>query len=260
LAGVVNGTPAAVFNGFESMSYVADKKGKDQEEIDIVNLNTYNHLKEVLDSNFTFQEVDGEMKKIWDPIVRYVNKTESDNVKEAVSEIFRIRSERVKMLSSESELPDGKSLEIILKEFDQMEKNYLSLFMGKSETREVKRVVTCMPGKADEQVVAFRFSEKEGLTDPKNVAAIAYFLKMTNVVVAASNTMDASGEAKAIYYRVPAIAQLQLLKGKEELISLQTIVPQLGETKRFPIDIIANEGLILEFYPQFGSLKSVRKK
>jgi hypothetical protein len=166
----------------------------------------------------------------------------------------------VKLLAAENDVPDGKSLEIILKEFDQMEKNYLSLFMGKSETREIKKLVRCLPLKADESVVAFRFSEKEGIVDPKNVSAIAYFLKLTDVVVPASNSIQTTGEALAIYYRVPAVAQLQLLKGKEELLSLQTIVPQLGETKRFPIDVIVNEGLKLEFYPQFGSLKSVQKK
>lgn len=77
------------------------------------------------------------------------------------------RSERVKLLGAENNVPDGKSLEIILKEFDQMETNYLSLFIGKKETRKVKEVVTCMPVKADEPVVAFRFSEKEGLAGGK---------------------------------------------------------------------------------------------
>ena len=141
-----------------------------------------------------------------------------------------------------------------------MEENYLSLFLGKSETREIKRVVRCQPMKADEPVVAFRFSEKEGMVDLQNVTAMAYSLKLTQVIIPASNSMNATGEATAIYYRVPAVAQLQLLKGKEELLALQTIVPQLGETKRFPVDVIANEGLLLEFYPQYGSLKSIRKK
>lgn len=106
-------------------------------------------------------------EKIWDPIIRYIPKTETDNVKEAVSEIFRIRSERVKLLAAENSVPDGKSLEIILKEFDRMESNYLSLFMGKTEKRQVKRVVTCIPVSVDEPVVAFRFSEKGGIQDIK---------------------------------------------------------------------------------------------
>ena len=100
------------------------------------------------------------MKKIWDPLIRYERKSEMDNVREAVSEIFRIRAERVQLLDAENEVPDGKSLEIILREFDNMEENYLSLFMGKQQKRVVKRTVVCEPVKAGEAVVAFRFSAR----------------------------------------------------------------------------------------------------
>lgn len=258
LAGVMAGK-GDVFNQPQQVNYLA-VDDIENERIDIIKLNTYNHLKEVLDTNYTFQEIDGEMKKIWDPIVRYAPKTESDNVKEAVSEIFRIRSERVKLLDADNQVADGKSLEIILKEYDRMEANYLSLFMGKKETRQVKRVVTCVPVKADEPVVAFRFSEQEGITDPKNVSAPAYLLKISNVVVPASNPVDGDVTGPALYYRVAAVGELQLWNGKNEIMNFRTIVPQLGEIKKFPLDVVSNEGLMLEFYPQFGSLKSVRKK
>lgn len=259
LAGVSGGVEQEVCIERKGTGYSEDRQNK-REEINIMKLNTYNHLKEVLDTNYTFQEIDGEMKKIWDPIVRYVPKTEADNVKEAVSEIFRIRSERVKLLAAENNVPDGKSLEIILKEFDRMEANYMSLFMGKTEKRKVKKVVTCLPARADEPVVAFRFSEKEGISDAKNVSAIAYSLKVADVVVPASKPVAEGDNASAIFYRVPAVGELQLMKGKEKILSFQTIVPQLGEVKRFPVDVISNEGLMLEFYPCFGALKSVRKK
>lgn len=258
LAGVSGGA-GEVSGEYGGMDYRNDR-GKDMEVIDIMKLNTYNHLKEVLDTNYTFQEVDGEMKKIWDPIVRYTRKSETDNVKEAVSEIFRIRSERVRLLDAENNVPDGKSLEIILKEFDRMEANYLSLFMGKKEVRTVKRTVYCTPVKAEEPLVAFRFSEKEGLTDMKNVSSTAYFLQVEDAVVPASQPIGGKGNAAAVYYRVPAIGELQLLRGKEVLMSMDAIVPQLGEVKPFPVDVISNEGLSLEFYPKFGSLKSVKRK
>lgn len=259
LAGVAGGS-GDVFNDPKHLNYLNQEEDRDNDVIDIVKLNTYNHLKEVLDTNYTYQEIDGEMKKIWDPIIRYAPKTENDKVKEAISEIFRIRSERVKLLGADNNVPDGKSLEIILKEFAQMEANYLSLFMGKKEVRKVTKVVTCTPEKAEEPVVAFRFSEKEGLTDSKNVSAPAYFLKITDAVVPASNPVGGEGNASAVYYRIPAVGELQLLKGKEEIMSFRTIVPQLGEVKKFPVDVISNEGLTLEFYPQYGALKSVKKK
>lgn len=258
LAGVT-GAKEAVFNEEALMEFEADPH-QELSRIDIMKLNTYNHLKEVLDTNYTYQEIDGVMKKIWDPIVRYAPKTEADNVKEAVSEIFRIRSERVKLLGAENNVPDGKSLELLLKEFDQMEQNYLSLFMGKEETYRIKRVFECMPEKADEPFVAFRFTEENGIVEAKNVSASAYFLKIADAVVAASTPVNGDAAGSAIFYRVPAVGELQVLKGKEILMRFRAIVPQLGEVKKFPVDVISNEGLSLEFYPRFGSLKSINRK
>lgn len=258
LAGVASGQ-GGVFTDESKMKYVNGDDG-DEDAINIMKFNTYNNLKEILDTNYTYQEVDGEMKKIWDPIVRYAAKTEKDNVKEAVSEIFRIRSERVKLLGAENNVPDGKSLEIILREFDRMERNYLSLFMGREEKRKVVRVFQCTPEKSGEAVVAFRFTEEGGVTGTKNVTALAYSLKLDNVAVPASTPVAGSGTDAAIFYRVPATADLKLMKANDELLCIKAIVPQLGEIKKFPINIIANDGLILEFYPQYGALKSVGRK
>lgn len=258
LAGVSAGQ-GGVYNEEKKMKYIVDE-GIEEKVIDIMKLNTYNHLKEILDTNYTYQQVDGEMKKIWDPIIRYAVKTEKDNVKEAVSEIFRIRSERVKLLGAENNVPDGKSLEIILKGFERMEDNYLSLFMGKKESKTVVRMFECVPSKQGEEVVAFRFTEDKGVVEAKNVSAPAYLLKFENVVVPASNPVNGTTTEAAVFYRVPAVADLKLVKNNQELVSFRTIVPQFGETKKIPVDVISNEGLLLEFYPQFGSLKSISKK
>lgn len=258
LAGVSVGDGESVFN--EGRMENVRGEGEKEKEVDMMRLGTYNPLKEVLDTNYTYQEVDGEMKKIWDPLVHYAPKTDSDNIKEAVSEIFRIRSERVKLLGAGNEVPDGKSLDIILEKFDRMEADYLSLFMGRQETRMVKRVITCLPQKAEEAVVAFRFSEQEGIADPKNVSVPAYMLKVAGVTVPASKPVSGDDNVSAIYYRVPAVGELQLWTGKEKLMTCRTIVPQFGEVKKFPLDVIGNEDLILEFYPRFGSLRSVRKR
>lgn len=247
--------------GVDGRVWYEPAEEREEGRIDILNLRTYNHLKEVLDSNYTFHEVDGEMKKIWDPIVRYTRKTEADNVKEAVSEIFRIRSERVRLLNAENQVPDGKSLEIILDGYERMEDDYLSLFMGKTVKREVKRVVVCSLAAPGDAAIAFRFSEKEGLADAKNVSAQAYALQVADVTVPASRSTGDTGDELAIYYRVPAVGELQLVRGSRDVVfRTRTVVPQYGEIKRFPVEVITNEGLSLEFYPQYGSLKSVKKR
>lgn len=261
LAGIAGGNGVDVNGGRPVMNYVEEQMGSDK-EVDIFNLEVYNSLKEVLDTNYTFQEIDGVSKKIWDPIERYVAKNEQDNVKEAVREIFRIRSERVKLLSSDNEVADGKSLEIILEKFRQMEDEYLSLFMGKKETQLVTRTFTCVPEKAEEPVVAFRFSPENGPAGKKNVSAVAYTLSFADVSFPAETAAPAGkGQPQpVVYYRIPATAELKLMKGNEELKSFRAIVPQFGLVKTFPTEIISNEGLSLEFYPEYGALKSVGRK
>lgn len=233
-----------------------------EEEVDITSLNTYNPLKEVLDTNYTYQEIDGVMKKIWDPIVRYTAKSREDNMSEAVKEIFRIRSERTKLIAAENSVPDGKSLEIILREFDRMEKDYLSLFMGKKSTQQIERTFTVTPEKAGEMAVAFRFTEAAGLVSKKNVSAPAYGIMVDDAVVPSATTAEnaTAPVASVIYYRVPATADVHLMRMNEVLQSFRAVIPQLGVIKTFPTDVIGNEGLALEFYPQYGSLKSINKK
>ncbi|WP_068690004.1 DUF4831 family protein [Culturomica massiliensis] len=232
-----------------------------EEVVDITSLNTYNPLKEVLDTNYTYQEIDGVMKKIWDPIVRYTTKSAEDNMSEAVKEIFRIRSERTRLLAAENSVPDGESLRIILKEFDRMEKDYLMLFMGKESVQRFEQTFTVVPEKAGETVVAFRFTEAAGIVPKRNVSAMAYGIRVDNVIVPSAPSDNTTVPASsAIYYRVPATATVSLMKVNEVLQSFPTVVPQLGVIKTIPTDVISNEGLSLEFYPQYGSLKSINKK
>lgn len=261
LAGVGAG-PLAIKVADPEVTYKAFKRDV-QEEVEITALNTYNPLKEVLDTNYTYQEIDGVMKKIWDPIIRYTSKTESDVMNEAVKEIFRIRSERVRLIAAENEVADGKSLEVILKEFDRMEKDYLSLFMGKSVHQLVERSFLVSPEKENTPVLAFRFSETEGIAAKKNVSATAYSLVVENLFIPYKKTEEtatAVSPVVGIQYRIPAVGDVKLIRANEELQRFRAVIPQLGVIKTFPVDVIGNEGLILEFYPEYGSLKSVSRK
>lgn len=182
---------------------------------------------------------------------------------EAVKEIFRIRSERTRLIAAENEIPDGKSLEVILKEFDRMEKDYLTLFMGKSTRQLVERTFLVSPEKEGVPVLAFRFSESEGIAAKKNVSAIAYSLVAENLFIPykkAAETVQNASPVAVIHYRVPAIGDIKLVRANEELQRFRSVIPQLGVIKTFPIDVVGNEGFMLEFYPEYGSLKSVSKR
>lgn len=257
LAGIAVGSPdlKAQTEGVEYRRQGTDR----QREIRMTDLSTYNPLKEVLDTNYVEQEIDGVVKRIWDPIISYEPKSKRDLMAEAVKEIFRIRSERVKLLAAENEVPDGKSLQVILKEFDRMEQDYLSLFMGKKVKQTFERVFVCTIEKENEAAVAFRFSGSEGFVDRKNVSATAYSLIAERAIVPAAAEVQTSPTQSVVYYRVPAVADVKLVRLSEELQRFRSVIPQLGVIRKFPADVINIEGLQLEFYPEYGSVKSINR-
>ena len=212
--------------------------------------------KEVLDSNFTEMQVEGEVRKVWDPIERQVLKESADYVKEITEDIFSIRRKRLDMLAT------GTATAEALKALNELEANYMSLFMGKRETSEVVQTLSFVPEKADESVVLFRFSENEGITAKNNVSAIPYIVELKNIYIPKKEVAQTGNTRPipSISYREPAVADLCLLKGKENVMTVRCIIPQLGFIKQFPLDVINNEGISIDFYPQYGSLKGIMKK
>ena len=253
LAGVGSGTTNQTRN--EDIIY-EEVKNNSESGINYVRFGIRSTQKEVLDSNFTEMEVEGEIRKVWDPIERQVLKESEDYVKEITEDIFAIRKKRLDMLAA------GTATAEALKAMDKFEANYMSLFMGKKETREVVQTFSYVPEKADESVVLFRFSANDGITAKNNVSAIPYIVELKNIYVPKKEAAQAgnSRPVPSLSYREPAVADLCLLKGKENVMTVRCVIPQLGFIKQFPLDVINNEGISIDFYPQYGSLKSIMKK
>lgn len=252
LAGVGSGNMEPLVE--EEMIYVENSEPA-QASIDYTRFGMRSTLKEVLDSNFTMVEVEGEMRRAWDPIERQALKNEKDYVPEITEEIFNIRKKRLELLAA------GAVTEEALKTLNTLEENYVSLFMGKKVKREVVRVLSYVPEKADESTALFRFSTAEGITAKNNVSAQPYLVEIKNITLPKEEVPQSGVRpVPGINYRVAAVADLNLMKGNEKVMSVRCIVPQLGYIKQFPMDVINNEGISVDFYPMYGSLKSILKK
>ncbi len=253
LAGLGSGATNNSHDG--KMVYAPDKEAADA-DIDYVRFGLRSTQKEVLDSNFTEMEVEGEIRRVWDPIERHVLKEEKDYVSEITEDLFAIRKKRLELLTN------GTATAEALKALDKLEQDYMSLFMDKKVRSKVVRTFTFVPEKADEAVVLFRFSAEDGITAKNNVSAQPYIVELRNLLVRKQDApqKESARPVPSLFYREPATADICLLKGKEVLMTVSGVIPQLGVIKQFPLDVINNEGIALEFYPLYGSLKSVIKK
>lgn len=218
----------------------------------------YNMLKEVLDTNYTMQEFEGEMRKVWDPIVRYETKTEIEHVKDIVKELLRIRSERNKLLAYDVEVADGATLALLLKENAKMEESYLSMFNGVEKRFKIVKHFRATPTATAKNVLAFHFSSAKGATLQKSLDDVSYILQVKESITPGTK-QDVGPQTPALYYRIPASVEMALVKEGKEISTFTTLLPQLGTLGQFPLDVIAGEGVRILFHAAYGSIKSVEQ-
>ena len=116
------------------------------------------------------------------------------------------------------------------------------------------------PTATSKSVLAFHFSPSEGAVAGKSANASAYVLQVVeSVTPAAKEIENAENQAAALYYRVPASAKVALVRDGQVLNTFNTILPQLGVLKQFPIDAMVSEGLRVRFHAPYGSIQSIEQ-
>ncbi len=221
----------------------------------VTEISNYNYLEYSVDS--VFIEVPGPKNTVtyrFDPESpsHYSLKSDAQSVREIVDKLYDLREDRNDLLRGDRE-PEGGSLKTILKEYDELEREYLELFLGSEQKLLHHYTLWIEPknGKNDSQV-AFRVSPTEGLVGERDVSSQAYLLTYSNLIIPEGSSETPSETELA--YRIPATARVALTESGREIIAFNCVIPQWGLTAKF-LPQWLNE-LNLEFYPNYGSLKS----
>ena len=222
---------------------------------DLHTINTYNFLEYVVDS--VFVEVKGPkntVTKQFDPNSPYHYEIKSDEVaiQEILDKIYELRTDRNDLLRGDREVEDDASLATILKSYDAMEHEYMALFLGASDTVVHNYTLYVEPANVKTGQVIFRVSATKGIVDIKDSSAKPVILTYSNVQTSLRQTVQPV--ITDLVYRVPVTAQVKVSYDNSELMSFNSIIPQWGVVQKFS-DIELSK-LRLEFYEQYGSLKS----
>ena len=186
------------------------------------------------------------------PVLQRQSVTKSLEAKaaEVADLIFELRSNRFKLLSGDLDLfPDGKALDVIVKEFARLEKEYLSLFTGKVFEIQHEFSFEYTPGKnvmenGTEYAILFRFSDSEGILPPNDVSGRPISLELQNEMK--TNRLERITRAPAsgrtdpgtLFYRIPDVAGVQLKDENRTLSSRRVLVNQYGKVVRLPADFL----------------------
>jgi hypothetical protein len=136
--------------------------------------------------------------------------------------------------------------EAAINEINRLEKEYLSLFAGKTWSEQVNMKVYFTPdgGKVDGVETLFRLSDVRGVTNSSDASATP----VTIALVPAGKTrpLHTSGDIQllgsdgfqGLTYRIPEVAEVTIKHGNSTLLRTRTIVHQLGQKVLIPENVL----------------------
>lgn len=193
-----------------------------------------------------------------------LTKSIEEKAEEAAHQIFKLRKRRFKILTANYEVlpPDGKAYEVIVRELEKLENEYVSLFIGKKVSINTSSKYWYTPKKGANGGVIFRMSPQMGPVGVNDLAGKPVRINFNNLDSTRELVIiSTAGLAphKLINYRIPGKADVSISNGKRILFKNRMTIAQFGKIASMPAEVLLNENYSIEFYPELGSIKSVNK-
>jgi hypothetical protein len=165
-------------------------------------------------------------------------------------------------------LPEGASLEVIVRELAAMEEGYVALFAGRKQTmREViKFSYTPLGQSLTESSVLCSFSRSNGIEPPESSGSERIVIQLERNELSAMDQIQwAEEDLKAprmqgLAYRSPEKSRIEIKKSSESLFTSEFLVAQCGRIDFIPEILLKDENTAIEFYPAYGSIKNIFRR
>lgn len=220
------------------------------------------------DTTYKVVELDSVFQKI--PVYNTVitSKDFEQKAEEAANFIIKLRKHRFKLQTGQFETEKApKDLEFMIQELDELEKQYLELFVGKTvmvkntfkynyvpslETRSDSKVMfyvsddlgIVLKNSGDDIPVRFIYEDLNSFTELENFYGRQIELKEKE-------------KKKGLYYRIPGNAKLSIEFDNHMYAYKNIIVPQIGVLNHLPAKLFKNKDLQIIFDNNTGSIKSI---
>ncbi len=236
-----------LLDGTEMMHEIAggmgDVPGLNTGSFDFLDLGVEPNFEERTETMYKTLVTDTSFVKV--PVQRTVVEQKSMAMKaeEAADFLLEIRTRRFEMLTGEYEVyPDGEAMAATIAKLDQLESSYLSLFTGKTITRNLKRDYFIVPetGSSPSRYRLEMFSEQLGIVPPQLKEGTPLEVQIEPLGTTRGPGSYFSGipsneRYNRLIYRIPDVAELKVTHG-EKILSLQRIsIYQSGEILFSPI-------------------------
>ncbi len=216
-------------------------------------------FKDLSVKRFVGKETKTEYKRVWRdslfakiPVNKtyFVKKDHKEKAEEAASFIFMIREKRFELLTGMADFyPDGEALKHASLELDQLEKEYLELFLGKNITDTLTYTFQWLPEERhkNEPEILFRFSKSKGLTFKETQSATPIWIEFKTQEFPKELSMFdelQSDEKGKFFFKVPEKAIISLKYAERLLYKKYLNIFQFGRTIRIPYRYMNNQSII----------------
>lgn len=167
-----------------------------------------------------------------------VEKPLETRAKEAAEMIFSLREKKLDIVIGNTDATySGEAMAAAVEELTRLEAEYMSMFLGYSDTQTQKMNYDIVPeaGVASQRYIAFRVSDTEGLVATDNVTGRPFILDLVPQTIVNATPSGKSSSVKVVYYKIPAVCSVKLSDGVNILLQSRVPVYQLGVESSIPI-------------------------
>jgi len=219
----------------------------------------------------TYRTITTDSSSLVIPVLRkqQVNKSTEEKAEEIANFILDLREEKVSLLIGDlEEFPDGKAIEIIINEFENIESQYLPLYTGSQSIKKYKAVFEFTPNEQNlnSKNILFRFSERNGIVSNKDLAGEPVMIEIQNL----KNTINLDEflihkdtlveDDKGFIYRIPDKAIVKIIEGNNVIATKKVNVAQYGKLNTIPVKLLKRRNIAIRFNQSTGSIYSIYEK
>ncbi|NQU50990.1 MAG: DUF4831 family protein [Bacteroidetes bacterium] len=162
--------------------------------------------------------------------------------------------------------PDGEAYKASLDELKKIEKNYLSLFVGRTTQKKDIFSFSYIPVKASGKgEVIFRISEENGVVSASDLSGKPVMVEfevdknLINKYTELSKSENPLAGKSGLYYRMPGMATVNIINELNIIASARLPIAQFGIVAPLPEDVVYG-GFMVQYHIETGAIKSIYKR
>lgn len=176
-------------------------------------------------------EGDEEEQEEVTPVIITQAKTTEERAAEAAQALLNLRKRKYELITGDIDavFNSNEALKVAVAELKQLEKDYLALFVGKHSKMRATYYYDVAPTAVIDSYPVFNFSEESGIQNLDGQGRAITLDVQPEDKYAAAKISPAPKDDSAFKLRLPDVAQVRLLDGKNEIYRGRFLVYQNGK-------------------------------